>query len=76
MYDPIAPKKKSPCYVRITNDYEDRLEQAKVAAPSIRYAQGARCKGFVPNPQHDEVPKICCLKLEKKLEKFKKMIKK
>jgi len=29
----------------------------------------------VPNPQHDEVPKICCPKLEKKLEKFKKMIK-
>ena len=61
--------------MRIANEYEDRLQGAKVAAPSVQYAQRARCRDFVPRPQYDEVPKISCPKLGAKLETFKKMIK-
>lgn len=36
IYDPIIPpKRRSPCYVRIANEYEERLSHKKAAEPSV-----------------------------------------
>ena len=64
-----------PCFVRIQDDKADKMEKSKPKEPAMKYAQTARCVDFVPHPQHDELPKVNCLKLGKKLESFRELIK-
>jgi hypothetical protein len=43
--------------------------------PSLKYQLSARCTHFAPNPQYEEISKVNCIKLEKKLDRFKQLIK-
>lgn len=75
-YNPIIKEKtKMPCFVRIQDDKADRIDKTRPKEPAMKYAQTARCVDFVPHPQHDELPKVNCLKLGKKLENFRELIK-
>lgn len=75
-YNPIIKEKtKMPCFVRIQDDKAEKIENSRPKEPTMKYAQTARCIDFVPHPQHDELPKVNCLKLEKKLDNFKELIK-
>ena len=64
-----------PCFVRIQDDRADKIENSRPKEPARKYAQTARCVDFVPHPQHDELPTVNCLKLGRKLENFKDLIK-
>ena len=73
-YNPIKTTQKSPCFVKIEDKGAERLESLTVREPSLQYAITARCKDFAPNVQHDELPKVACKKLPKKLKDIRKMI--
>lgn len=60
--------------MRIQDDKAEKEESKKYKAPTAQYAQAARCQEFVPNVQHDEIPKVHCEKLGDRLKKFKDMI--